>query len=258
MTYLNMNRLVGNKNKKPYTNNEDNRPREHASAFRRDDQGRQRGMGRSHDTNVSSSPENATEIEIERMIAEGRQVDLVEFFEKWREVPKRIGEWDIRVNIRRLDNEPVSRTIVALPLTVRARGIFKKGCLVVLAKAGFSEEDAGFYFKRAWKKKYVWIDSVIAATKEMIDAFQNTSVLESYEAAGDPRRIASTVKVPANPYLCSHAQFLVAVDMAKCVIKDRNDRQADVVVEQKVDAIVKQEMVALDIPRIESSEMVPA
>lgn len=258
MTYLKMNRPMSNKNRKP-NNNEDTYPRIHAPASSRSEQPRLRGMTRlSHDTTVSSSPENAAVVEIEQMIAEGRQGDLVKFFENWREVPTRLGDWELRVNIRRQDNAPVSRTIVALPLTVRARAVFKKGNLAVLAKAGFSEEDAGFYFKRAWKKKYVWVDSVIAAAKEMIDAFQNTSVLESYEAAGDPRRIASTVKVPANPYLCSHAHFLVAVDMAKCVIKDRNDRQAGIVIEEKVESIVKQEMVALEPVRAEVSDMVPA
>jgi hypothetical protein len=169
------------------------------------------------------SAEQAAAAEIELMVSEGRQKDITQFFDKWKEVPKRVGDWDIRVNIRRIDNEPVSRTVVALPLTVRARTIFEKGCLATLKKAGYSDEDAARYYKAAWKKKYVWVDSVISAIKEMIDSFQNDLVLSSYEAAGDPRRLASNTGVPRNPYLVSHAHFLVAVEMAKCII---NSRQA--------------------------------
>jgi hypothetical protein len=55
----------------------------------------------------------------------------------------------------------------------------------------------------------------------MIDSYQTTAPLESYEEAGDPRRLASTVSVPKNPYMTSHSHFLVAVDMAICIIKAR-------------------------------------
>lgn len=181
-----------------------------------------RRPGRVEDTTQSSADKTAA-AEIDKMVQEGRQKDITAFFGSWTQVPSRIGDWEIRVNVRRQDNVPVSRTVVALPLTVRARGIFQQGCLATLKNAGFTPKDADRYYKHAWKKKYVWVDSVISAVKEMIDAFQNVSVLDSYEIAGDPRRLAATVMVPRNPYLTSHAHFLVAVDMARCIVKVRQD-----------------------------------
>jgi hypothetical protein len=162
-----------------------------------------------------------TALEIEKMVREGRQNDITAFFDKWRDIPSRIGDWNLKVNVRRVDNVVVGRTIVALPLTVRTRAIFEQGRLTVLKAAGYTSEEAARYYKAAWKKQYVWVDTVIAAVKEMIDAFQNERVLTSYELAGDPRRLAANTGVPRNPYLVSHAHFLVAVEMAKCIIKAR-------------------------------------
>lgn len=212
MTYLNMpqtgggNKHMANPNHAGFNNKA---PRRRAGAI---------SVGRPETIQNAIDP---TALEIEQMVREGRQKDITAFFDKWKEVPSRIGDWDIRVNVRRVDNVAVGRTVVALPLSVRARGIFEQGCLATLKKAGYSDEDAARYYKAAWKKKYVWVDTVISAVKEMIDAFQNELVLTSYEAAGDPRRLAANTGVPRNPYLVSHAHFLVAVEMAKCVIKAR-------------------------------------
>lgn len=160
---------------------------------------------------------------VENYVEEGRQKDLTDYFAKYKQVPSRVGDWELRVNVRHQDNVPVSRTVVAIPLSVPAREIFRKGCMATLQKAGFDEESAKLYYAAAWRKKYVWVDSVIAAVKEMIDELKNVSVLESFEQAGDPRRLASTVSVPKNPYLTSHAHFLVAVEMAKAIIAARQN-----------------------------------
>lgn len=158
---------------------------------------------------------------IDQLVGDGRQKDLTMIFDTWSPVPTRMGDWELRVNVRRQDNVAVSRTIVAIPHTVRARKIFERGCLTTLKNAGYTDQEAASYYKAAWKKKYVWIESVYLATHEMIHAFQNTSVLDSYEKAGDPRRLAQSAGVPKNPYLTSHDHFLVAVNMAKCIILAR-------------------------------------
>ncbi|BDD79483.1 hypothetical protein [Burkholderia phage FLC8] len=223
MTYLNMaHRFGGNKNKTPQST-EGQRHRPHTSTFSRggNNHAAHRPAHRVAPAPLASAADEAAVAEIERIVSEGRQKDLVQFFHGWSRVPHRLGEWDLRVNIRKQDEKEVGRTIVAIPLSVRTRAIFEQGCLATLANAGYSVEDAKRYYKAAWKKKYVWVDSVIAATKEMIDAYQTTAPLESYEEAGDPRRLASTVSVPKNPYQTSHAHFLVAVDMAICIIKAR-------------------------------------
>lgn len=171
---------------------------------------------------VVAAAYTTTDIEsIEKMVAEGRQGDLARFFSQWDNPPSRMGEWEIRVNVRSQDNTEVSRTVVALPLTVRARSVFEKGCIATLRAAGYTEAEAGWYYKAAWKKKYIWIDAVISATKDMIDAYQTTMPLDNYEKSGDPRRLAASVSVPKNPYLTSHAHFLVAVEMAKYIVKAR-------------------------------------
>lgn len=223
MTYLNMaHRFGGNKKNSPQSS-EGQRPRTHTASFSRGSNNHpaQRPAHRPAVAPLASPADEAAVTEIERIVSEGRQKDLVQFFHGWSRVPHRLGEWDLRVNIRKQDEKEVGRTIVAIPLSVRTRAIFEKGCLATLKAAGYSDEDAKRYYKAAWKKKYVWVDSVIIATKDMIDAYQTTAPLESYEEAGDPRRLASTVSVPKNPYLTSHAHFLVAVDMAICIIEAR-------------------------------------
>lgn len=183
-----------------------------------------RGQRRSHTPpRVVAAAYTTSDIEsLEAMVGEGRQKDLATFFGNWRNPPPRMGEWEIRVNVRSQDGDEISRTVVALPLTVRARGIFESGCIAVLRKNGYTEDEAAWYYKSAWKKKYVWVDTVITATKEMIDAYQTVVPLENFEVNGDPRRLASMLGIPKNPYLTSHAHFLVAVSMAKAIIKYRN------------------------------------
>jgi hypothetical protein len=224
MTYLNMtHRFGGNKNTKPQSP-EGQRHRPHTAAYSRggNTQSAHRPAVRAHHVPLASAADEAAVSEIERIVREGRQKDLVVFFHGWNRVPHRLGEWELRVNIRKQDEKEVGRTIVAIPLSVRTRAVFEQGCLATLVNAGYTEDEAKRYYKAAWKKKYVWVDSVISATKEMIDAYQKTEPLENYELAGDPRRLASTVSVPKNPYLTSHAHFLVAVEMAKCIIVARN------------------------------------
>lgn len=189
-------------------------------------------------------------LDVEKMVLEGRQRDLAEYFDNWVKIPNRLGEWNLRINVRTQDHVAVSRTIVALPLTVRTREIFEIGCLKTLENAGFSELDAKRYFKNAWKKKFVWVDGVISATLEMIEAFQNTSVLDSYEQSGDPRRLAATVTVPKNPYTISHTHFLVAVNMAKCVISVR--QQSDQIEHPPITVQLNH---PLDPPQIEFPDM---
>lgn len=220
MTFLNMtHRFGGNKKNTPQTS-EGQRHRQHASTFSRgsNNHSAHRPAVRPHVAPLASAADEAAVAEIERIVGEGRQKDLVQFFHGWSRVPHRLGEWELRVNIRKQDELEVGRTIVAIPLSVRTRAVFEKGCLATLLLAGYNEEDAKRYYKAAWKKKYVWVESVIAATKEMIDAYQKIEPLENYEAAGDPRNLARTVSVPKNPYQTSHAHFLVAVEMAKCII----------------------------------------
>lgn len=223
MTYLNMTHRFGG-NKKNTPQSPDGQPhRPHSSAYSRggNNQAHRQPMRTQHVPLASSADEAAVK-EIDRIVGEGRQKDLVNFFEGWSRVPRRLGEeWEIRVNERKRDDVVVGRTIVALPLTARARSVFEKGCLATLIAAGYSEDDARRYYKAAWKKKYVWVDSVIAATKEMIDAFQKTDPLENYAESGDPRRLAFEVSVPKNPYLTSHDHFLVAITMAKLIIEAR-------------------------------------
>lgn len=220
MTILNTPQYGVNKNKNlPMTS--DRTSRQPSTPYSHGDKHHQRQSFRMNSDNTLTTADQSAAAEIEKMVSEGRQKDITGFFSTWSNIPNRLGDWEIRVNTRRQDNEPVSRTVVALPLTVRARSAFEKGCLKTLENAGFTEEDAMRYYRSAWKKKYVWVDSVISAVKEMVDAFQNVSVLENYELSGDPRRLASTVSVPKNPYLTSHAHFLVAVDMSKCIIKLR-------------------------------------
>lgn len=222
MPYLNLERFSGTKKNKtsPVDRPVDN-PQVHPQPYSRGGAVHRRASHRTGEEEQMATKEQQGIIDVEKMVLEGRQRDLAEYFDNWSRIPARLGEWDLRINIRKQDNVAVSRTIVALPLTVRAREIFEQGCLATLVAAGFNEDDAKRYYKAAWKKKFVWVDGVISATKEMIDAFQNTSVLDQYEQAGDPRRLASTVKVPNNPYQTSHAHFLVAVTMARLVIQAR-------------------------------------
>lgn len=159
---------------------------------------------------------------IDDLVIAGKQKEITVYFEKHDQVPARVGDWQLLVNIRRQDGSPTGRTVIAVPLSIRTRNIFKIGCLETLKAAGYSDEDAARYFSAAWRKKYVWVDAVISAVKEMIDAFQQDSVLVSYEMAGDPRRLANTMMVPKNPYQTSHAHFLVAVEMARLIIRNRN------------------------------------
>lgn len=224
MTYLNMaHRFGGKKNNTPQTPEGQARHRPHSATFSRGSTHTtaHRPAVRPHPVAPVTTADEAAVAEIERIVGEGRQKDLTDFFHGWSRVPHRLGEWELRVNVRKQDDKEVGRTIVALPLTVRARGVFEQGCLATLANAGYSDDDAKRYYKAAWKKKYVWVDTVIAATKEMIDAYQTTAPLINYEEAGDPRRLASTVSVPKNPYTTSHAHFLVAVEMAKSIIVAR-------------------------------------
>lgn len=159
--------------------------------------------------------------DIDTMVLEGRQRDLAKYFEGYDKVPERVLDWEIRTNVRKLDGVATGRSITAIPLTVRARNIFKAGCLATLRNAGYTEDEAQRYYQYAWRRKYVWVDAVIASVKEMIDAFQNDSVLLSYDQAGDPRRLAHSIMVPKNPYLTSHAHFLVAVGMARSIVRSR-------------------------------------
>lgn len=239
MTYLNMtHRSGGNKKNTPQTS-EGQRHRPHSTAYSRggNNHGHRQSMRVQHPT-ILSPLEDAAVKEIDRIVSEGRQKDLVNFFEGWSRVPNRLGEeWEIRVNERKRDDEVVGRMIVALPLTARARVVFEKGCIATLINAGFNEADALRYYKNAWKKKWVWVDSVIAATKEMIDAFQVTEPLKNYAEAGDPRRLAFEVSVPKNPYLTSHDHFLVAITMAKLIIEARQRESAETFVSQEAVAV---------------------
>jgi hypothetical protein len=238
MTFLSMSRFGGEKKTMP-------RIYETANQNRRVPVG-----ARVHDSSPQFTGEEGMIKKIDEFVEQGRQNDLTMYFTGWENVPQRVGDWSLRVNIRRQDGVPVARTIVAIPLSVRSRRIFEKGCLEVLRAAGFSDEDAKRYYKAAWKKKYCWVDSVISATKEMIDAFQVTNVLESFEESGDPRRLAAQVSVPKNPYLTSHAHFLVAVDLAICIIKAR---QAEENTQQQSSVLVQQ-----DKPEVKTSNVVLA
>lgn len=155
---------------------------------------------------------------IDTLVRTGRQHELIDFFANHSHVPMRIADWSINVHCKLMNNQPIERKIVATPLSVRTRKLFKEGALVILKQHGYSDELAHRYYAKAWKKKYVWIPEVIDAVLEMVNAFANTTVLSSYEVAGDPRRTASMAGIPANPYLTTHSQFLVAVDMAKCIL----------------------------------------
>lgn len=159
---------------------------------------------------------------IDAMVGEGRQAHLTPYFESHLEVPVRVGDWEIHVNVRLLEGQPVARKIFATPLSVRSRRIFKNGAIRTLREVGFSESDAEVYYLRAWKKKFVWIPEVLQAAFEMCSSFSTATVLDSYALAGDPRRTARMTGVPENPYLTTHQQFLVAVTMARMVIQGRN------------------------------------
>lgn len=159
--------------------------------------------------------------QIEKLVLDGNQKGLVTFFEDWPMPPARVGDWELRVNERLLDGVTAGRTIHAIPLSVRARAIFEEGNIKRLMDLGFKEDEAHLYYKHAFKKKYVWVDSVLTAVKEMINGFQNEKVLQSYEISGDPRRLAMTTGIPANPYATTHSHFLVAVEMARLMIQSR-------------------------------------
>lgn len=165
--------------------------------------------------------------EVERLVASGHQKEITTFFNSWASIPSKMGEWQFRVNFRRVDNAIVGRTVVALPLSFRTRTIFEKGCKATLIEKGFTKEDADRYYKFAWKKQYVWVDTVVSAVSEMIAAFRTTDVPQSYLETGDPRRLADSVKVPKNPFLVSHTHFMVAAEMAILVIDARNRDERD-------------------------------
>lgn len=164
--------------------------------------------------------------DVETLVVAGRQHELVDYFKgvDAKDIPIRVGEWELRINVRRQDNVPVSRTIIALPLTVRTRATFERGCMAVLKNAGYSDEDAKRYYKAAWKKKYVWLEVVVKATLEMIEALNTTAVLDSYLAAPDARKLAHCMQVPKSPYRISHTSFLAAVEMARLVILARGGK----------------------------------
>lgn len=170
--------------------------------------------------------------QIEALVVSGRQKDITDFFSAWVDVPPRLGEWQLRVNYRRQDNKVVGRSIIATPLTVRSRNIFEKGNLANLISTGYSPSDAAFYYKAAWKKAYVWIDTVKEAVLEMILAFQTTTTLEAYRDAGDPRTLARRCAVPKNPFKTSHVHFLVAIEMAIGIINMRNAANSNTVTSQ--------------------------
>lgn len=163
---------------------------------------------------------------IEDLVLAGNQKDISVLFQNHREVPARLGEWELRVNIRLQDNVAVGRTIHAIPMTVRARTIFEEGSIVRLKSLGYTDVEARTYYKYAWRKKYVWTEAVLTCVKELIDSFQVENVLESYEVAGDPRRLAHSTGVPANPYTISHDHFLVAIEMARRIIRSRRGKDA--------------------------------
>lgn len=165
--------------------------------------------------------------EIERLVETGQQKEVTTFFDNWAEIPPRLGDWQFRVNYRRVDNAVVGRTVVALPLTRAARMIFEQGCMTTLARHGFPPEDAARYYKYAWKRQYVWVETVLGAVSEMIAAFRTTDVPRSYLETGDPRRLADAVSVPKNPFLVAHNHFIVAAEMAILVIDARNREQAE-------------------------------
>lgn len=181
-----------------------------------------RGVANVKHNEVSATLEENMIAQIEALVVSGRQKDITDFFSGWNDVPVRVGEWKLSVNHRRQDNVIVSRTIVATPLTVRSRNIFERGSLANLVSMGFSPEDASFYYRAAYRKSYVWIDVVKEAVLEMINSFQTITTLESFQRAGDPRALAKRVAVPKNPYCIGHMQFLVAIEMAICVINSRN------------------------------------
>lgn len=164
--------------------------------------------------------------DIEHLVVTGRQRELTAYFEgvDGKDIPINVGEWEIRVNVRRQDNIPVSRTVIAIPLTMRTRMTFERGCMAVLKEAGFSEQDAKLYYKAAWKKKYVWLDQVVSATAEMLAALNTTPVLDSYLSAPDPRALAHRMQLPKNPYRIAHTSFLVAVEMSRQVILARGNK----------------------------------
>lgn len=169
--------------------------------------------------------------EVEKLVLDGNQNGIATFFADWPVPPTRVGDWELRVNVRRLDGVPTSRTIHALPLTLRAREIFEAGAVKRLTNLGYTPEEARTYLKLAFRKKYVWVESVLEAVKEMMNSFQGVTELNSYELAGDPRRLASTIGIPANPYKTTHSHFLVAIEMARLMIdarirsKERKDQK---------------------------------
>lgn len=163
--------------------------------------------------------------QIEKLVLDGNQKGLATFFEDWPQPPARVGEWELRVNERLLDGVPAGRVIHAIPLSVRTRAIFEEGNIKRLIDLGFSESDAHLYYKHAFRKKYVWVDSVLTAVKEMLDGFHNETVLKSYEISGDPRRLASATGIPANPYATTHNHFLVATEMARLMIQSRQRKE---------------------------------
>ena len=165
--------------------------------------------------------------EIERLVETGQQKEITAFFDSWAVPPNRIGDWQFRTNHRRVDSAIVGRTVIALPLTVRARAIFEKGCLTTLARHGFTPDDAARYYKYAWKRQYVWVETVLIAVSEMIAAFRTTDVPASYLETGDPRRLADAVRVPKNPFLVAHNHFIIAAEMAILVIDARNREALD-------------------------------
>lgn len=171
------------------------------------------------------NPEQMRIDQIEELVLAGRQKEICNLFADVKNPPARLGEWELRVNIRLLNSEPVGRTIHAIPLTVRTRMIFEEGSINRLKSLGYTDDEARCYYKYAWKKKYVWVEEVLTCVKEMIDSFHVENVLESYQAAGDPRRLANTTGVPANPYAISHSHFLVAIDMARRIIRQRRAKE---------------------------------
>lgn len=178
------------------------------------------------------SVEDTMIAQIESLVGSGRQKDITDFFGTWSTIPPRLGEWQLRVNYRRQDNKVIGRSIIATPLTVRSREIFEKGNMANLISMGYSPADAALYYKAAWKKSYVWIETVKEAVLEMIQAFQTTTTLEAYRDSGDPRALARRAAVPKNPFRTSHTHFLVAIEMAIGIINMRNSASSNAVKQQ--------------------------
>jgi len=151
---------------------------------------------------------------IDDFVANGQQENIVNLFVGCNTIPFFIGDWNLKTNIKEIDKHVINKVVIALPKSTRASQLFEKGCKVKLKQRGFSDQEIDIYYKLAWKKKYVWLDSVIKCIADILKKKMSSEVIGNIMEQEDSRHFCMNLGIPDNPYICTESQFETVLRMA--------------------------------------------